>query len=98
MKDTPQSRSAHEALELVCDYNSFREFIWTLIDEREVAEEIERENEMEKMHVAPLGWQNSDISQFLGAGMTYFEKKADRGGNPTWRDIAEFLYYGKIYE
>lgn len=98
MEDKPKSRTAREALELVKDYESFREFIWTFIDEREAAEEIERENEMESKYGAPLGWQNSDISQFLGAGMTYFERKEQKTENPSWRDLAEFLYLGKIYE
>ena len=98
MKEKPKSKDASEALELVNDYDSFKEFIWTFIDEREAAEEIERNDEMERIYGAPLGWQNSDISRFLAAGMAYFEKKENKKGNPTWRDIAEFLYYGKIYE
>ncbi|MEM1221698.1 MAG: hypothetical protein AAGH40_02970 [Verrucomicrobiota bacterium] len=98
MKDNPKSRTAHDALELVKDYESFRQFVWTLIDEREAAEEIERTNKMEAEYGAPLGWQNSDISQFLGAGMTYFERIEPTKENPSWRDIAEFLYLGKIYE
>ena len=49
---------------------------------------------------APMGWQYSDIFDYLAAGMQYFARREERfvKAQPTWRDLTEFLYYGKIYE
>ena len=40
-RNSPSGRTPAECLEKVTDYESFRDFVWTLIDEREAAEELE---------------------------------------------------------
>ena len=98
--EPPSGRNVAECLEKVTDYETFRDFVWTLVDEREAAEEMERAEPDKWKYGGPMGWQHADISQYLAAGMQYFSQR--EGGfaktPPTWRDLAEFLYYGKIYE
>ena len=47
-----------------------------------------------------LDWQNSNISSYLGEASEYFTDGPNRfsGTQPSWRDIANFLWFGKIYE
>ena len=50
--------------------------------------------------MVPLIGKNGDISNFLYAALEYFVNrpfyKPDNA--PSWRMLAEFLYFGKIYE
>ena len=96
----PSGRNVVECLEKVTDYETFRDFVWTLVDEREAAEEMERAEPDKWKYGGPMGWQHADISRYLAAGIQYFSQREAGFAKspPTWRDLAEFLYYGKIYE
>jgi hypothetical protein len=96
----PSGRTAAECLEKVPDYKTFRDFVWTLIEEREAAEELERAEPDRWKCGGPMGWQHADISEYLASRMQYFSRRGDSlaKAQPTWRDLAQFLYYGKIYE
>jgi hypothetical protein len=89
-----------ELLEKVSDRKSFMEFAWALIHDREEAERIEREDPQLWQWGGANNWQNSSISAFLSAAVAHFENPSKMTGDerPTWRDVAEFLYMGKIYE
>jgi hypothetical protein len=91
-----------EALEKVKDRESFVTFVWALVDEREQAEALERENPEYYKWGAPLGWQNSSIAGYLSAALNCVEDSESLGRHiseePSWRAFAEFLYMGKIYE
>ena len=95
--DTP---SLTELLDAVCDRESFNRFVAALASEREDAERLEREQPERYRWGGALGWQNSDISSFLSAAAVHFEPGPHRfvGESPTWRDLAKFLWMGKIYE
>jgi hypothetical protein len=94
----------HQALDAVCDENTFLQFARQLLADREAAAEEERER---PPHPSALygarGWQNVTIDGFLEAAIAWTEDSAfgTRQGlsrdNP-WKQFAVFLYCGKIYE
>jgi hypothetical protein len=89
------------ALEKVNDRESFVTFVWALVEEREQAEALERENPEYYKYGAPLGWQNGSISSYLSAALNEIEDPESFehiSEEPSWRTFAEFLYVGKIYE
>jgi len=96
----PQRQDPSVLLPLVKDRESFMEFLAALAEDRQAAEEIERQNPNEAKWGAPRGWQNGDISMFLGAFGLHFEdgRWPEEKETPSWRDLAEALYLGKIYE
>jgi rhamnogalacturonyl hydrolase YesR len=86
----------HEALDKVKDKASFFEFLHVLIEDREVAEALEQESPEKWQWGGANGWQNSAISSFLECASCYFNEESSE--ELSWRDFAEFLYFGKIYE
>lgn len=92
---------AFEYLEKVNDKETFIDFVRSLAEEREKAEQMERESAVRYQLGGALDWQNGNISTFLYAGLECFEERPLRpstSDEPTWKSFAEFLYYGKIYE
>ncbi len=89
-----------ELLEAVQDRQSFMAFVAALTSERQEAEQLERAEPVRYQLGGALEWQNGSISGFLGAALAYFEDSrwASGSARPTWRDMAQFLYMGKIYE
>lgn len=91
-----------EALDRVSDRESFVAFVWALAEERELAEELERENPDYYKYGGALRWQNSSISSYLSAALSCLEDPEFFGEHiseqPSWRAFAEFLYMGKIWE
>jgi hypothetical protein len=89
-----------ELLEAVNDLPSFMAFVGALAADREAAEKLERAEPVRYQLGGALGWQNGAISNYLGASLAYFEdsKWAEGKKQPGWRDLAQFLYMGKIYE
>ncbi len=92
--------SPEERLDSVVDRESFLAFVRTLIDEREEAERMERDEPERYQWGGALSWQNSEISAFLEAALHYFEPGPyhQPESSPSWKMFAEFLYFGKIYE
>lgn len=94
-------KSVEQLLDEVKDRESFLAFTHAFIEERQLAERMEHENPEAYPVEGPFGWANRSISTFLGAGLTYFDEKFDERPvetPPTWKDLAEFLYTGKIIE
>lgn len=89
-----------ELLETVADRDSFIAFVQSLADERERAEQMERDEPVRYQLGGALDWQNGDISSFLYAALAYFEPGVYHQPEevPSWRMLAELLYFGKIYE
>lgn len=82
------------------DRDTFIAFVRALAAEREEAEGMERDEPVRYQLGGAKNWQNGDIASFLYAALNYFE-----GGlyhrpeeAPSWTMLAEFLYFGKIYE
>lgn len=95
--------SPENLLDQVKDKESFLTFLQALIENREVAEKMERENPKYWQLGGANGWQNSSISAFLEAASCYFDnpnyEHRDVPSPPiSWHDLAVFLYFGKIYE
>jgi hypothetical protein len=99
MKDGP-TKTPEELLESVHDHDTFMAFVWALVADREKAEQLERADPKRYQFGGAGNWQNSSISAFLGAAASYFEDSGWGSGSaqPSWRDLAQFLYLGKIYE
>jgi hypothetical protein len=89
-----------ELLRRVVDRDSFIAFVTALAAEREEAERMEREEPVRYQLGGAHNWQNGTISSFLGAALVYFQPTRLRKPEetPSWRMMADFLYYGKIYE
>ncbi len=71
-----------------------------MADEREKAEQMERDDPVKFQLGGAMNWQNGDISAFLHAALDYFAEKPfhQPEGMPSWKMFAEFLYFGKIIE
>ena len=89
-----------ELLDLVIDRDSFIQFLDALISDREKAESIENDNPKKYRWSGANSWQNTTISSFLEAASVYFMEESQRhnGNACEWKDLADFLYFGKIYE
>lgn len=101
MSDPPEYTRPESLLDGVCDRGSFIAFVQALADERELAQEVERDNSDRYIVDGALGWMNGDISQFLGAALEYFADgplKEPISDQPTWKMFAEMLWCGKIIE
>ena len=101
MAETPEYIRPEPLLDGVCDRESFIAFVQALADERELAQEIERDNPDRYIVDGALGWMSSDIPQFLGAAVDYFAEgplKEPIPDQPTWKMFAEILWCGKIIE
>lgn len=87
-------------MESVADKESFLEFLEALVKDREEAEKIESNDPQKWSWGGANGWQNSDISMFLESASCYFHEgpHCHSGDNLSWKDLAQFLYFGKIYE
>jgi hypothetical protein len=86
--------TTHDLLKKVHDRESFIAFASALAEERSRVEEIEKKEQ--NPYSSPQGWQNSEISSFLFAALCYFESNEEPA--PSWKMMAEFLYFGKIIE
>ena len=87
-------------LESVKDKETFLKFLEEFVSDRQRAEELESEDPKKWSWGGANGWQNSDISMFLESASCYFHEgpECHSGETLSWKDLAEFLYYGKIYE
>ncbi len=92
--------SPEELLVQVADRASFIAFVLALAEEREEAEQCEQREPSLYQCGGAYRWQNQSISSFLYASLEYFEAKPFHEPElvPSWRMLAEILYYGKIYE
>ncbi len=86
----------HEKIDTVKDQKSFCRFVNAIIRERDKAEQLEKKEPKKYKYVGAYGWENGNISEYLGAALVYFGNKEIK--KPTWKNFAEFLYFGKIYE
>ena len=92
--------SPEELLDRVDSKETFLKFLDAFISNREKADALETKDPARYQWGGAKDWQNSSISSFLSASRVYFEPGPERheGANLTWKDLAEFLYFGKIYE
>ena len=95
-----RTASPEELLNRVVDRESFIEFVTALAEEREEAEQMEHDDPERYQFGCALRWQNGSISSFLYASLSYFDSKPfhEPESKPSWKMLAEILYYGKIYE
>jgi hypothetical protein len=61
MEEKPICRDVFECLEKVTDYKLFRTFLWTVVEEREAAEEMQREEPEKWQWGDASNWQNLNI-------------------------------------
>jgi hypothetical protein len=96
------SANVAKALDRVTDRESFVAFVEALVEERELAEQLEREKPEYYKYGGALSWQNSTISSYLSAALNCVEDPNSLGEHisevPSWRAFAEFLYMGKVWE
>ncbi len=84
----------------VTDRASFERFVDDLAADRRGAEDLERADPHRFRLGGARDWQNCSISMFLDGALAGTQDRADWAseGSLTWRDLAVFLYLGKIYE
>ena len=92
--------SPEELLDTVNDRESFVAFVRSLADERDRAEQEEKEKPNVYVVDGAYNWKNGDIASFLWACLEYFEDRPFHkpDSEPNWRMFANFLWCGKIYE
>jgi len=92
--------SPEELIDQVNDKESFVKFLDSFISDCQIAEKMERENPEMYQWGGANNWQNSSISCFLESASVYLMEGPHRheGGDLDWKDMANFLYFGKIYE
>jgi hypothetical protein len=88
------------SLQIAKDKDSFIEFVAALADERERAGEMESANPDMYVVDGALNWKTASIPEFLYAALAYFDKRPfhEPESTPSWKMLAEFLHFGKIYE
>lgn len=96
-------KTLEDLLDEVVDWKTFATFVEKLAAEREKAQEIEEANKGNPAYIVngALGWNNGDIQGFLWASLSFFPDNLtedDGRAQPTWRNFAEMLYYGKTTE
>lgn len=86
--------------DLVIDRESFVRFAEALLADREQAEGLERKSPEKYRFGGANGWQNTSISAFLDCALAGAQAQNAWGSSsePSWQDLAVFLYLGKIYE
>jgi hypothetical protein len=84
----------------VHDRESFVRFVEALIAQRAEADALESEFPDAYRWEGAAGWQNGSIASFLESALSGAVAQEKWGSKraPSWRDFAEFLYLGKIYE
>ena len=88
-----------EILKDVVDRESFISFARALAAEAERVEEMIRADPEKWKWDGAEGWQNTSVSSFLWAAVSYFEWPSEPNKDaPTWQDVAEFLMNGKVLE
>lgn len=99
-KPRMRTASPEELLDRVVDRDSFITFVTALAEEREEAEQMERDEPVRYQSGGAHNWQNRCISSFLYATLEYFEPKPFHVPEdaPSWKMIAHILFYGKIWE
>jgi len=85
----------------VTDFDSFIGFVSWLASDHE--EEVAKERLAPSSPLGPgaNGWENSTIEAFLEAAAACASDTRNKSGHvpePTWRQFAEFLHGGKVYE
>ena len=103
--ESPFEDSIDEALQSVCDEESFLRFLSALAYDREDSAEKEAAHPSSPYGPDANGWENTSIDRFLFAAIRWAQ--ASRNGLPLanyvppsnpWRRCADILYLGKSYE
>src|SRR5437868_6707856 len=90
--------TSDELLEKVHNQESFLSYARALAQERREAERLEGDKPTAGPLKGEVGWRDSTISRFIESGLGHFESDGTVIESPTWKDLAMFLYYGKMYE
>ena len=92
--------SPEELLDKIDSKETFLEFLDAFVSNREEAAALEAKDPTKYQWGGANAWQSSSISSFLCSSRVYFESGPQRhdGADLSWKDLAEFLYFGKIYE
>ncbi len=95
--------TSEEIIESVKDRDTFLQFLNAVIADRAHAEEAEQLDPKTHQWSGANGWQNTSIASFLEAASCYFSHTDCPHNKSTssqleWSDLANFLYFGKIYE
>ena len=99
---TDQTPTPVSYLDKVVDEKTFLKFLQLLALDWHKAQAIESTNTSSPFSSGNLGWENSDIGQFLESAAACGLDHLPNGGlepqaNP-WKRAASIIYAGKIYE
>lgn len=98
-------QNVYDLLEAVRDKASFITFLKALSRESDLADEELKANPGKYSYTSVFGWENGSIGAFLDASAAWLEDQApdsdfriQDGPSVTWKEMAEIIYAGKIYE
>lgn len=86
-----------ELIEKVHSLETFLEFIKALMLDKRDEDEKEKKEVSSPYSSGHNGWENTDIASFLDA-MHAGTKDNDFSKEASWKNFAEIIYMGKIYE
>jgi hypothetical protein len=95
------AKSPEELLDAVNSRETFLAFVGALIEDRREADAVEASDPQRFRWSGANGWQNGTIAMFLEGALAYVQSPnwpERQSEAPTWKDLAKFLFMGKIYE
>jgi hypothetical protein len=94
-------QSPEVLLEAVDSRETFLAFVSALIEDRREADAKEQSDPQRYRWSGANGWQNGNIAMFLEGALAYVQSPnwpERQSEAPSWKDLAKFLFMGKIYE
>lgn len=85
----------------VVDQETFFLFAQALIEDRAAADDALAANPDQFNYASVHGWENGSIADYLGSAVAGVLSQRDGWGSlngVSWRELAVFLWLGKIYE
>jgi hypothetical protein len=84
----------------VTDRDGFVRFVEYLAADRSAAAKVEEADPQRYQWDGAGGWQNTEVATFLEGALagSLAQRNWGSAATPSWRDLAVFLYLGKIYE
>lgn len=91
-------RSLVDYLDSVRDRETFLDFVWALVKDREDSVKKEEADPSSPFEPDANGWENITIERFFEAALAWATDSGKLPEEASWKAFAEFLYCGKIYE
>ena len=99
-----QNMNLFEMADKVDSKESFLRFVQVLAEDAAAADEEPERMTDGKLNLSPRGWENGNVTAFLGAISAWARGNSGITGEPfipaqpSWKAFAKILHSGKFYE